>query len=302
MQFINYNFGHDEWDYSTEMFRKWKLAKNPNAYRRMPTVWGSNSCFLQNFEGKQNDAAQSSFVTASIKFRTSKTFLQNLFPNEKFSFQAPGTVAYASLSSTTLYNIAWLGGTGYDSLGLHIHGVQYQANDGTVYKGAYMPVLFENLADTIISGREDFGLPKLFAGLKTYRTGSSYSMKASWRDSPFCNVSLEGLEPFNSNSSNGTEAPEEQGIFVYKYIPAVGKPGQADIEYPVMLPKSKTKLEKVYKAERASFTIDSKSWEALPTLHHIVSRMAEMPVYEVLEGTIMEGTRAEEQSAVQRLD
>jgi hypothetical protein len=118
-------------------------------------------------------------VTASIKFKTSRTFLQNLFPAESFMFESPATVAYASFKSTTLGNMSWLGGGGYNHFGLHIHGVMYKKRDGSVVDVSYLPVLFEDLADPIITGRDEIGIPKVYCELDIQRQESSYRAQAS---------------------------------------------------------------------------------------------------------------------------
>ena len=74
---------------------------------------------------------------ASIKFKTSRTLLQNLFPpnSTSYRFKSPGTVAYASFSQTTLNKMDWLGGSGYKHIGLYIHGVEYVKKNGDIISG-----------------------------------------------------------------------------------------------------------------------------------------------------------------------
>lgn len=35
--------------------------------------------------------------------------------------------------------------------------------------------------------------------------------------------------------------------------------------------------------------IDGLDWERLPTLHHVVLKLAEIPIYEVIEAQVVEG-------------
>jgi hypothetical protein len=53
----------------------------------------------------------------------------------------------------------WLGGSGYDHLGLYIHGVEYHKKNGEIISGTYMPLLFESPTDPIVSSREELGMP-----------------------------------------------------------------------------------------------------------------------------------------------
>jgi hypothetical protein len=46
---------------------------------------------------------------------------------------------------------------------------------------------------------------------------------------------------------------------------------------------------KVWTSSKASFQIDPLDWEQLPTLHHVISRLAELPVYEIVSARVVEG-------------
>ncbi|OQE12794.1 hypothetical protein PENFLA_c062G08054 [Penicillium flavigenum] len=180
--FTNFNFGHDEWDNSTQRLREWTWNQIPNPYWRMPIAFGPMPGPRQTHLGVPRDGTKSKFTMASIKFKTSRTVLQNLFPpgRKGWRFTSPDTIAYASFSQTTLNNMEWLGGSGYKHIGLYIHGVEYVKDDGSVIKGTYLPILFESLTDPIVSGREELGMPKLYTSVDVYRRSSSYRIRTGW--------------------------------------------------------------------------------------------------------------------------
>ena len=164
-RFTAYNFGHDEWDYSTQMLRKHQWETQKGLFWRMPTSFGPMPGPRQDFHGRPHNGSNATFKTASIKIKSSRTVLENLFPNDKLRFASPDTVAHATFAATQLDNLEWLGGRGYSHFGLYIHGVQYTKDNGETVTGTYLPLLFENLTDPILSGREELGFPKLFAEL-----------------------------------------------------------------------------------------------------------------------------------------
>jgi 2-polyprenyl-6-methoxyphenol hydroxylase-like FAD-dependent oxidoreductase len=310
-QYTTYNFGHDEWDNSTQELRKWTWARNPSLYWRMPIAFGPMPGPRQSHFGHPRQAEDSTFTTASIKFKTSRTMLQNLFPHNSSSyrFKSPGTVAYASFSQTTLGSMEWLGDSGYNHLGLYIHGVEYVKKDGTVISGTYMPLLFESLTDPIVSGREELGMPKLYSSIDVYRRASSYRINTGWQGAIWGNFVLEGLTEADQFAESGKISGEDDdGILVYRYIPKVGRDnkGQAEAEYPVFVPYAEDfptpKPTKVWKASKPSFKIDSLDVDALPTLHHIISRLAELPVYEVVSGKVVEGLGVPDVAAARRIE
>jgi hypothetical protein len=48
--------------------------------------------------------------------------------------------------------------------------------------------------------------------------------------------------------------------------------------------------------------INELNWDALPTLHHVVSRLAEIPIDEVIEAKITEGFGVPDVSSAQRIE
>ena len=311
MKYTSYNFGHDEFDNSSNLFLKWQRAKCPELYMRMPVAFGPAPGPRQDVWGNPRPSSDQTFTTASIKFKTSATFLKNLFPTESFSFKSPGSVAYASFSVTTLGNMVWLGGGGYNHFGLYIHGVQYAKKDGTIIDGTYMPLLFESLTDPIVSGRDELGMPKVYCEIDIHHRIKSYRMQASWQGAKFCNFNLEGLSSVDPAADKGTIGGEsDYGILVYKYIPAVGRNmrGKADCEYPVVVPHEEeshvapSTVKSAAKATNASVSFDKLDLDALPTLYHIVSVLANIPIYEIVRAKVVEGNGVPDVSSARRIE
>ncbi|XP_014550898.1 hypothetical protein COCVIDRAFT_114280 [Bipolaris victoriae FI3] len=316
-KFTNYNFGHDEWHYSSQMLRKWEWENNKSLLWRMPTAFGPMPGPRQDFYGRQRDGSGATFSTASVKVRTSRTVLENLLPpNGKFKFASTDTTAFATFAVTQLGNLEWLGGRGYSHFGLYVHGIEYTKEDGDTVVGTYLPVLFENLADPILSGREELGFPKVFADLAVSRTDDKCVLEASWMSSKFCSMKLSGLQP--AGTANGEAPavqpapPRDDGLLFHKYIPATASAGskqrgQADVEYTAFLPGDEDskvvekKIEQTLTASTAEIAFDALDWKALPTLHHIVERLQEIPVYGIVEAKIVQGTGVSDVRSAQKL-
>jgi len=172
-----------------------------------------------------------------------------------------------------------------------------------------MPLLFENLTDPIVSGREELGMPKLYTSVDIHRREKSYRINTGWEGAVWGNFVLEGLEDSDPAADKGSISGEDDdGILVYRYIPKVGyaKRGETEAEYPVFVPYAEDSLQpqpkRIWKAGKASFKLDPMDWEALPTLHHIISRLAELPVYEVMGGKVVEGLGVPDVRAAQRIE
>lgn len=160
----------------------------------MPIVFGPFPGPRQAFDGGARDGSKTSNVEAFITLTVPQSSIVDLLP-PGFRFQRPGDHGYITVAAKRLDNLQWLGGRGYNLLSVYVHGIEYTApEDGKVYQGTYLPVLWESMADPIISGREELGYPKLFANLDIARpTEESYSMKASWEGSQFADFSVGGL-------------------------------------------------------------------------------------------------------------
>ncbi|OQN99701.1 hypothetical protein B0A48_14471 [Cryoendolithus antarcticus] len=295
--FTAYNFGHDEFDNARQKFREYQWAKNPQVYQRMPTAFGPMPGPRQDHLGRPRNGKESLFVTTSIKFKTTRTALQTLFPpgREGYSFLSPASVATASFSHTTLNGMDWLGGKGYDHLGLYIHGVKYTKPDGKVVTGTYMPVLFENLADPIITGRDELGMPKIYSAINAERSGDSVIIRAGWQGTQWGSFSISGLSPSESQEGGAVSGESDAGLIVHRYIPSVGREskGKAESDYAVFTPTGeedvKADISSVKTSQTAEIKLDAGDWKSLPTLHHIIERLADLPVLAVIGAKVVEG-------------
>ena len=238
--------------------------------------------------------------------------MRSLLPDE-FKFQNPGPDAFVTVAPKELAELQWLGGRGYRLYSIYIHGIKYVAGDGIVYNGTYIPVLWEDLADPIISGREELGYPKVFADLDILRTGTSYTLEGSWKATKFCTFELRGLENAENKPTKKIAPPEagiDDGLLLYRYVPSVGQPGIADAEYPVFVPTAEeargqaTTTLRSFTAEpsEATFTWILAEPSALPTLHHIVARLAKIPVLEIVACGLMEKKGGGDLSSAKRIE
>jgi len=172
-----------------------------------------------------------------------------------------------------------------------------------------MPLLFESLTDPIVSGREELGMPKLYTSIDIHRREKSYRINTGWQGATWGNFVWEGLEESDAAAESGKISGEDDdGILVYRYIPSVGheNKGKADAEYPVFVPfkedEPKPQTKRVFKARKPSFKIDGMDRDALPTLHHIISRLAEIPVYEIVSGKVVEGVGVPDVGNARRIE
>ena len=314
IRFNVYNFGHDEWDASCHALKKHVSSKHAYRYRQ-PLSFGPAPGPRQPL-GAPMDALSYSKQNQdvyTIRFKTSRTFLQTLFPTSQFTFTSPGTVAQASIICCSLKNMTWLGDTGYNHCGLYIHGVTYTKRNGEKVGGTFMPMLWENLTDPIVTGRDEIAAPKMGCDIDISTSDPVNSVKLGWRGTVFLEMHIDTKEQFEDVVPK--PAPDD-GILLYRYVPAVGEPGKADAEYavfdpynpdewdgttkkgalslngshstppgPPSFPPSFSASAPEYKGN-SKLAISAGSWNTLPTFHNVTRELANIPIYNILEAKV----------------
>ncbi|KAF4962159.1 hypothetical protein FSARC_9733 [Fusarium sarcochroum] len=320
-KFLNYNFNHDEWHNSSRALKELLWSQNGNVHWKSPVSFGPMPSPRQGHYGKRRPSDEESFKTWSIRFKSSATYLKTLFPTTQFSFYKPGTVAEATFLCTELNGMKWLGGGGYKFFGLWIHGVQYEKKDGSKIYGSFLAVLLEDLADPIITGREELGMPKIFCNIDVEEKGETTNIRCSWRGAQFVDITMNGLgqdvkaETNGTNDTNGHTtpngpdshpAPKDQGTLVYRYIPSVGNPGVPDAAYTVFLENGlETNTRRVESSSVGSgsdLKLTAGTWDTLPTLNNIATGFSEIPIYDIIESKVESGRGVDDISHARRID
>ncbi|KAI6350681.1 hypothetical protein MCOR25_010483 [Pyricularia grisea] len=296
-------FSHDELYYSKRMFKRWKHEQDPTNFHFLPLAAGAFSGMRRALPIRDS----SGFKRVTIKFKTSKPFMETLLPNDHFVFRRPDTVCTASLVTTSLSNLPWLGGEGYTTLALHIHGVQYKQIKGGVMNGSFVAIHLVSRGEAVAACREELGLPAVPCDLDVYQPDdNSCTVTASWEGAKFASLSLTGLVAKDAaleRGSIGTLA--DYGVMSYRYVPAVGRPGEPEAEYACVTPHAREKtetVESVSSSTSARLVFKDLGWEQLPTLGHIAAAFSQMPIYGIVGVKVVEGSNASEQLSSRKID
>jgi hypothetical protein len=290
MRFTDINFDHDAYDNALRVLKRCRIEKA--GCKRMPLSFGPTAGPRQDLDGNKTQGLENArYTTAYITFRTKKSYLQTLMPMGNFKIASRGGWTLATFSITKLGNLDWLGGRGYSHFGLYIHNAVRTDSAATTkpdirtepQEGDFLPILFENMADPIITGREELGLSKVFATLQDERLGSTYTLNAGWEGTTFCELKLSDLVP-EADSLPPPQAP----TFSHKVIPSSNGGGSVDANYSTAteLVVGGGKEEKRWKAGAANIAwSDLKGEElknAFPTLANIIDGLRRIEVCQVV--------------------
>ncbi|TDZ14746.1 hypothetical protein Cob_v012330 [Colletotrichum orbiculare MAFF 240422] len=269
-------------------------------FSRMPLGYGPAPGPRQDSKGEPHQGwDQVNVKTCTITFKAPAEQLVALLPRPCFQLDAETLrdgLGEASVSFTSLGNLPWLAGRGYNHSGLYVHNVICKGKTETP-RGKYLSVLFENLPDPILSGREELGYPKLFATLDQddrVEASGDWRLAMGWEGSQFGELAISGLK-LDVAPPEPETAPRAEDVLCYKYVPRTGRPGVADVEYATVSPAPSPdlfKLERVFKAADAKIHFEALGFEQLPTLHHVASRLAELDIVSIQDVRIVEGKGA----------
>ena len=167
--------------------------------------------------------------------------------------------------------IGWLAGRGYDILMVRIPARWIEGD--TLCVGQFVPVVWENMADPIITGREELGWSKIFADISVSEPSDGRGQAAaSWDGHCFFDFSASGFEP-------QVQAPAPKPMVFEKYIPATGEPGSSDAHYlTVTAPDGPEPQVQSVEVGRGRFGFNSATWEQMPTQYPIVNALADLPL------------------------
>jgi hypothetical protein len=268
------------------------FSPKPGEYHRMPVFFGPTPGPRQWPDGTVIDFDTTpKSVIAGARFLGNRDQLQALLPD---GFTVAGDPV-VTCNAHYMTELGWLAGRGYDMFDVKFDVIHHGEQDT---RGTLVLVRFENLCDPILSGREELGHNKLYCEIAPLRAfNGTRAMELSWLEHPFCRLTLDRLEP---DDSPAAPHPDHQGMLSYKYIPATGDWGEADVAYATLTPTPKSRVLRRFKAQ-ANIAWLRATWAELPTLHHVVNGFADLEVCEMLDGFLLETEGGQSGATTRRL-
>ena len=248
---------------------------------RMPSVFGTMTSPRQvSAGGPAFDQSLSPHRKAAYAvFETDAAALQALLPDGFTLWGAPRlAVEFQALSE-----IDWLGGRGYNMLMLRIP-VVFQ-HGGKEHPGWFQPVCWENMAEPILSGREELGWSKVYADLPVLQASDErLEVAGEWDGFRFMDFALSDFSP--AQGAPLSTAP----CFHHKVVPSTQAWGDCDASYITMTPaggSSMTVLSHTTTTQ-AEVRFHRARWQDMPTQHQIVEPLASLPLGRLLAAGVFE--------------
>jgi len=251
----------------------------PGRIYRMPTHFGPTPGPRQWPDANGRDWKHSArTLTVSASFLTDAARLDRHLP-EGFTLIGEPVV---TVDFHYMTGIDWLAGRGYSMIFVSWPAAFTGRHDKA--SGKFLSVIWENLADPIIAGRDEIGHPKLYAEIPEPRFWDGAQIcSAGWMGFRFLDLTVSELGDAAPSSSR----PQSDGTMMLKYLPRTGAWGETEIKHVTITP-----------AEEPETTVDRRQTglgairfhratpSDLPTMYHVVNALADLPIIEPRGGSI----------------
>ena len=251
----------------------------PGKTYMMPTHFGPSLGPRQGEGGRKFANLDSpKVIQRSVSFLTNREQLEELLP-EGFEVGAEPVV---TVGVSCMTELEWLAGRGYNMLGVSFPAIFNGKEDHVT--GSFLTVLWENLADPIISGRENLGFSKIYCEIpepKVYQ-GETHCI-ASWLGFKFMDLKIKNITQLTPEEVAALISKRSgDGTLHYKYMPRTGEWGSADVSYAALTPSASPTNRVVKEVWRGEGTVQfhKATWEDLPTLCHIVNMLHDLEIKE----------------------
>jgi len=256
---------------------------------RMPVSFGPAPGPRNLPEAHRHRRYDKSTLTLTVSARTDSEALARLLP-AGFTAEAPARI---ELSLLALTDVGWLAGRGYNIVMI---GIPARWRGEEEVAGAFVPVLWESMAEPILTGRDELGWPKIFAEIPTpVVEDGRVRAHASWDGFTFLELAAGDFAAAEPSTPAGP-------MMFQKYVPRTGDWGQAEVDYfTVTAPDGPAPDVKSAACGTGHFAFHRARWEDMPTQYPIVSALADLPLAEFGPAWLVETVGGGDASGQRRL-
>lgn len=189
-----------------------------------------------------------------------------------------------SIGYSQCREVDWMGGSAYNLIDVSAP-VRFTGRRDRV-EGAFSLVVWENKTTPILTGREETGVPKIYADIEDLHIlRDKRFTAASYEANTFLRLEMTVTGPMDEA---GTALRRNMPVncLNWRYIPKVGGPG-ADLSQPVLFPQ-RIEARSVWLGDGTVQWI-SPRYEECPMQAHIIRALAELPMLEMSPTVMTQG-------------
>ena len=225
--------------------------------------------------------AQQKATMLAVTFETDRAALEAYIPEELELLAPEVKVALHQLTE-----INWLAGGHYNLVAVTVP-TRFNGKKDHV-DAAYPLVIWENRTAPILTGREQTGVPKIFADIEDLHiVRPHYATSLSYEGNTFLTMTFEAGGPLTGKDLELAKRDlRSLDLIGWRYIPKVGAPG-ADLSQFIHFPQW-------MEVEKACYGTGTIQWTELsvmqnPRQHHIIKALAALPEKKLVRSVLAEG-------------
>lgn len=140
------------------------MFESTNLFHRAPVGFGPAATPRQDPEGNRFDWSKAKTTTVGVVYDVSIDSVQRLLPEGYKVDVGDKKTTQILFEVMELRNLPWLAGRSYNTWGIYFSNIRCDRVSPPKHI-SYMVVLFESFTDPTTTGREELGLPKVWAEL-----------------------------------------------------------------------------------------------------------------------------------------
>jgi hypothetical protein len=223
-------------------------------------------------------------TSMSVSFLTDRDKLATYLPAP---FEV-GDEAVVCVTYACNREVDWLAGHGYNMISVNANAVFRGEEDQLA--GDYTLVIWENLTDPILTGRELQGIPKVYADIPDHSViAGDWHSCASHFGHKFLDLDIARLrEPTASEQALAAElAPRRENPMGWRMLP--GPFGLGESVSEATLYPQESVIRESWVGE-GTLEWQHLTWEQNPTQYYMVNALAELPVLEWRPAVVAKGS------------
>jgi acetoacetate decarboxylase len=252
---------------------------DPNQSYVMPVHFGPR------YIGEKSSGWYHDVTAIAVSYVTDRDKLAAYIPAPYEITEEPLITVYYACNK----QVDWLAGRGYNMIGVNA-AVMFESEREQL-RGTYTLVIWENLTDPILVGREVQGIPKIYADIPDHSINQGeWCCNASHYGHKIIDIAARNLSPVSPEdiAAGQDAARASNNPMAWRYLPAIGGFGPPAVNEAVTFP-SEDRFTEVSVGEGA---IDwhRLTWEQNPTQYHIVNALQALPVLEYRPSLVTRGS------------
>ena len=222
------------------------------------------------YEGATPAVTYHDVTSIMITYETDPGMVAHYIP-ESFQLTQPVvTIQYAMCRA-----VDWLAGGAYNLITVGVP-VTY-AHDRERLDGLYILVIWENKTAPILNGREQTGMPKVFADIEDHhQLGDRVFTNASYEGTAFLRMDFRKTKQLIPEEVAGlNQQSGKVNAFGWRYIPNTGRPGAA-LSHATLFPQEAPSSEAWLGEGKVHW--EAPTPEQHPTQAHIIQALSQLPI------------------------